>query len=403
MANNTFTKTNGSFSRKLSPELIEKYFATQSKEANPLSPLEFQAQQAGQGANLTPGNIAPNITNPTPETSNYADTFNNVMMSLLKKAQGVDTTELLKRKRALERASLGRASETTPEELRTLSPSQQSAIRSADVKALSGEIDFNAYELAKAEQQIDNFYRAFEATSKLGAGFADKIPLPDKVKESFVTALQSRPVEDWSTILAGLPDKQKSEVLAEVDYSQIKEKSKDESFTLGKDQTRFDEKGNVIARGVSEAGAEVGATSEVLDNYSLVNEILNTENLSLVTGLSRFSPTAYLPGAGLIKNKIAQLTNILSLNNRQKLKGSGAISDFEAKMLAQASTALGVNLSDSDFKKELKKIKGVFATAVGLEADVSITDPDTGRTKQGSLNREDIDSAISQGYIIEYK
>src|SRR3990167_8509864 len=226
-----FTKVNGGFERKLSPEMIAQYFASQSSSRNPLSPIEFAAQQSRQGGQLPtdsmipfqPGQIqqapqTPQESAQLPQESaqsagNYADTFNNVMLEILKKAQGVDNVELLKRKRALERASLDRASEITPEELRTLSPSQQSTIRSGNVRALSSEIDENAYLLSKA----------FEVTSKLGAEFAEKMPLPEKVLESFVTALQQRPISDWNSIIAGLSDKHKSEVLAKVDYSNITE------------------------------------------------------------------------------------------------------------------------------------------------------------------------------------
>ena len=392
MTQHIFTKQGGNFERKLSPEMIEQYFTSQNNSPNPISPLEFQAQQAGQGGTLAVDSTTPFQSSQTPQAPNYADTFNNVMLEILKKAQGVDNVELLKRKRALERASLDAASAPTPEELRTLSPNQQSAIRSGNVKALSSEIDENAYLLAKAESQIDNFYKSFEAVSKLGAEFAEKMPLPEKVKESFVTALQQRPISDWNSMLAGLSDKNKSEVLSLVDYSNITEESAvTKPLSVG-DQLKLEEK---------QTKQDI-VKSEILDTYSLINEILNNPKRSLVTGLSRFSPTAYLPGAGLIKNQIIQLQQILSLDNRQKLKGSGSVSDFEAKMLAQAATALGTNLSDDDFDKELKKIRGAFANASGIAADVSITDPNTGRTKTGTLDRRGINEAISQGFIIEY-
>src|SRR3990167_10219298 len=301
-----FTKVNGGFERKLSPEMIAQYFASQSSSRNPLSPIEFAAQQSRQGGQLPtdsmipfqPGQIqqapqTPQESAQLPQESaqsagNYADTFNNVMLEILKKAQGVDNVELLKRKRALERASLDRASEITPEELRTLSPSQQSTIRSGNVRALSSEIDENAYLLSKAEAQIDNFYKAFEVTSKLGAEFAEKMPLPEKVLESFVTALQQRPISDWNSIIAGLSDKNKSEVLSLVDYSNITEESAvTKPLSVG-DQLKLEEK---------QTKQDI-VKSEILDTYSLINEILNNPKRSLVTGLSRFSPTAYLPGAG---------------------------------------------------------------------------------------------------------
>ena len=59
-------------------------------------------------------------------------------------------------------------------------------------------------------------------------------------------------------------------------------------------------------------------------------------------------------------NQFEQVKNLLSLDSREKLKGTGAVSDFESKMLAAAASSLGRNLSDADFKAELQKIRDIF-------------------------------------------
>jgi hypothetical protein len=64
--------------------------------------------------------------------------------------------------------------------------------------------------------------------------------------------------------------------------------------------------------------------------------------------------------AQLALNQYEQIRNLLSLDSREKLKGTGAISDFESKMLAASASALGRNLSDADFKAELQKIRDIF-------------------------------------------
>lgn len=56
------------------------------------------------------------------------------------------------------------------------------------------------------------------------------------------------------------------------------------------------------------------------------------------------------------KNIYDQLQGLLSLENRDKLKGSGAISDFEFKVLQQAASKLGRNTSDTDFRKALDEL-----------------------------------------------
>lgn len=47
----------------------------------------------------------------------------------------------------------------------------------------------------------------------------------------------------------------------------------------------------------------------------------------------------------------------LSLENRKKLKGTGTISDFEAKMLEKASTRLSRKMSEKEFVSTLKDLE----------------------------------------------
>lgn len=383
-----FTKVNGGFERKLSPEMIAQYFASQSSSRNPLSPIEFAAQQSRQGGQLPtdsmipfqPGQIqqapqTPQESAQLPQESaqsagNYADTFNNVMLEILKKAQGVDNVELLKRKRALERASLDRASEITPEELRTLSPSQQSTIRSGNVRALSSEIDENAYLLSKAEAQIDNFYKAFEVTSKLGAEFAEKMPLPEKVLESFVTALQQRPISDWNSIIAGLSDKHKSEVLAKVDYSNITE---DKTFQ----PTATEPLSVSDQQKVTEATiADKRKRYELEQGLELAQDLMTDPELSSILGPIQQFTGGLVGESAYTLNKLTQLKNQLALAIRAKLKGQGTITDQEQKMLEWASSAISRNISPENMKKEIQKAINFFNFELSLiESDSGESDP----------------------------
>jgi len=71
------------------------------------------------------------------------------------------------------------------------------------------------------------------------------------------------------------------------------------------------------------------------------------------------SLSAFIPGtdAQKTKNLYDQVKGMLSLENRNLLKGSGAISDFESKTLEKAASSLGRNLSDKDFKATLQDLK----------------------------------------------
>lgn len=81
--------------------------------------------------------------------------------------------------------------------------------------------------------------------------------------------------------------------------------------------------------------------------------------------LSGFSGTLAKIGTlgGAIPSKygdmVAQFENLkalLSIENRQAMKGSGTISDFEAQLLQDAATTLRPGMTDLAFKKELRKV-----------------------------------------------
>lgn len=195
----------------------------------------------------------------------------------------------------------------------------------------------------------------------------------------------------------------------------VAEKAK-EGFTLSPGEKRYDAEGKLVASGGEKplsdaaqvkadekADAKKAGTSSALDNYSLVNELLKNPALSQISGLQNVF-TVFTPGtqAQTAKNIYSQVKSILSLENRKQLKGSGAISDFEAQTLEKASSSLGRNLSDAEFQKQLKKIRGAFATSAGLEADVKVTAPN-GEVISSKASRAEIDQLISEGNTVEYQ
>lgn len=155
---------------------------------------------------------------------------------------------------------------------------------------------------------------------------------------------------------------------------------------------------NAVAVGFAQVGKS--QNPELYDNISLVNDVLgNSESIS---GISQ---TGILPfGSGAkTKNQYQQLKGLLALDSREKLKGSGAVSDFESRTLERSASSLGRNLGEDDFKAELNKIKGVFQNAAGLPANVIVTNPANGEQHPTQLSREDINSAIGQGFNVDYK
>ena len=88
----------------------------------------------------------------------------------------------------------------------------------------------------------------------------------------------------------------------------------------------------------------------------VVNNVLNG-NIGAITGWLK---TGWIPGSAgaQTKNDFENLKSMLSLEGRQQLKGSGAISDFEAGMLEKAaSLGLGTNLSEDQFRAKLNQFK----------------------------------------------
>ncbi len=180
-------------------------------------------------------------------------------------------------------------------------------------------------------------------------------------------------------------------------------------YTLGKDDVRYDGDGNPIAVGTSSAssagGAYVAGQNPVVDAYvkgfgtlykasdipdqykdlvaqgvsgnkpqlsknstdaiSIIDELNVDPNLDKISGFRLQHPSSLFPGTDVqtTQNLAKQLAGILALQNRTQLKGSGAISDFEFRVLGDASSALGLddngrtNLSPTEFQNQLAKLK----------------------------------------------
>lgn len=95
---------------------------------------------------------------------------------------------------------------------------------------------------------------------------------------------------------------------------------------------------------------------------SLVDDIVSSKGLGRITGLKGVIPL--LPGSSeqLVKGQIDQLKALLSLENRQKLKGQGAISDREMAILERASSLLNQNLSEDQMRQVLTQLKTELST-----------------------------------------
>lgn len=234
---NTFRKIGGAFFRETpqglaaenNPRVLQDLYAgrIQAQPGDISMPGSSQVAEpslvpASPGSPLLPGGGR----TPVAPAANPMDNFAYLMMDALKQAKGVTTAELLKRRRELQRATIGRTGEITPEALRTFSPEQQAAIRSGDVKALQPDIDLNAYEIEKAQQTIDNFNQVFQAGMKISEEFAKNMVAPESVIQNAQKVVYANP-DNLNEIMNALPnDKSRQKFIETLDYSKMTPKPK---------------------------------------------------------------------------------------------------------------------------------------------------------------------------------
>lgn len=141
-----------------------------------------------------------------------------------------------------------------------------------------------------------------------------------------------------------------------------------------------------------------------LGTANLVNQLLQGDYEGITGGLFGKSILTRLGTTNQKEtNLFKQIQGQLALGARQLVKGSGAISDFEAKTLQEAASALGTNLKNEDFKDALVQIRGALLSNTGQAVNVELTDPETGKSQVVSTNRDGIGSAIKDGLVVKYK
>ncbi len=109
---------------------------------------------------------------------------------------------------------------------------------------------------------------------------------------------------------------------------------------------------------------------------TMVNNILSG-NIGGISGAVRTGNVPLLgqwTGAATTQNDYDGLKALLSLAERGQLKGSGAVSDFEAQVLEKAALAgLGQNLPTDEFERRLRQLKAELES--GGATDPNAQDP----------------------------
>lgn len=197
----------------------------------------------GGGSQMPPGGNSGAPSTPMPGNTGVpgssGDTMNALMMSMLKSVQGISPDDLIAKKQqaerdrlALVRESNARAGAPLEGDLSHLSPAQQSAIRAGSISALGDEIDYKKYEIQKAQDSLDNYYKAIEQISKVSDEFADKLVAPDSVITNAKKVIENNP-EMMNTILSGFNDKSKQKIIESLDYETLTTNKKKTGTTPG--------------------------------------------------------------------------------------------------------------------------------------------------------------------------
>jgi hypothetical protein len=106
------------------------------------------------------------------------------------------------------------------------------------------------------------------------------------------------------------------------------------------------------------AKAKAQGRSDVRD---LAQGLIDDPNLDRITGNVGATTPDLRPGSIDARARLTQLVNKLSLEGRNALKGQGAISDFEGRMLAAAVTSIDPRAGAETVRKHLKAIVAVMS------------------------------------------
>lgn len=159
---------------------------------------------------------------------------------------------------------------------------------------------------------------------------------------------------------------------------------------------------NKVMIGMNSTKFNNPATGERLQSVNAITQLLANPELENISGFMDQMTGGMWGDAKKAKDMYDQQVAKLELGASQLLKGQGAVSDNERRILEKASTYLKRGQSDEDFRKGLVQMRGAFMTASGLEAPVKVTDPTTGESQIQQLSTHEIEDFIRDGAIVEY-
>lgn len=147
---------------------------------------------------------------------------------------------------------------------------------------------------------------------------------------------------------------------------------------------------------------EIAAQQSASQSIGLVNNLLNNNRYKAISGGLQTGSVPFLGDRAAV-NEYDQLQGLLKLGIRGLLKGQGAVSDYEGKVLGQAASALSRLTNEDQMKDALQKVRGVLKTNNGQVTPVEVTNPETGEKVNAELSGPEIYQLTNDGNIITYK
>ncbi len=118
-------------------------------------------------------------------------------------------------------------------------------------------------------------------------------------------------------------------------------------------------------------GGQAEQSQTNAEMVGLIDQILSYDTKP-ITGFMQIG--AAIPGTQAQGTKALydRLQSMLSLQGRQQLKGSGAISDYEMKILEKAASSLSRSMSDDQFRVTLRQLQADLAGAQGINQQIGL-------------------------------
>jgi len=155
-------------------------------------------------------------------------------------------------------------------------------------------------------------------------------------------------------------------------------------------------------KAIAQQEKEIATQQSASQSIGIVNNLLSDNRYKSISGATQTGMIPFLGDRAAV-NEYNQLQGLLKLGIRSLLKGQGAVSDYEGKVLGEASSSLSRLTKESEMKVGLQKVRGVLKTNNGQTTSVDVKNSQTGEIIKGvDLSGAEIYQLTIDGNLINY-